>query len=90
MRCQAARPIRERGPEKRAGRKASTALRVDLTTADLGKISDATLAGPGRRALTARHRHSRSLGLSQVRLSGGGGPFIAWPMSTHAGSVTTS
>jgi len=46
MRRQAARPVRERGPEKRAGRKASTALRADLTTADLGKISDATLAGP--------------------------------------------
>jgi hypothetical protein len=32
MRCQAARPVRERGPEKRAGRKASTALRADLTS----------------------------------------------------------
>src|SRR5262249_52563919 len=31
MRCQAARPVRERGLEKRAGRKASTALRADLT-----------------------------------------------------------
>src|SRR5258705_6585229 len=31
MRCQAARPVGERGPEKRAGRKASTALRADLT-----------------------------------------------------------
>jgi hypothetical protein len=35
MRRQAARPVRERGPEKRAGRKASTALRADLTRSRL-------------------------------------------------------
>ena len=56
MRCQAARPVRERGPEKRAGRKASTALRADLTSTRPGTPSSRPTSAARERSCAPNRR----------------------------------